>query len=267
MAFTTTLQRTSYFPLFTHKRANSPTRLPITSYFSIPLAHRVHKAIRSAIITSPERETESPSIFSELFPPRQLLVPKLPHPPFHMNAPSHILSPATIHGNDTYAPPCLLGEVEREIPIQSNLDKTLPKQGTLRQNHQGLVYLEVPQFPFHSDTPPLRNAHEPHHPYIPIILPKEFAERKGHGQIEGLDQDFTFTITGVYAVKPTLWPEMETIWYAEVNIPQLEVLREKLMLPTKINSHPFTMIIGVKRKSVGVKKPETYRLNVSCYVA
>ncbi len=63
-------------------------------------------------------EIKEPSkVLSDIAPPRRLLVPELPHPPFRaVKPPRFFWHPAYTAPKDEYAPSCLMSEAKEDLP-------------------------------------------------------------------------------------------------------------------------------------------------------
>jgi hypothetical protein len=230
---------------------------------------------------------EKGNLLLDIFPPRQLLVPSLPHPPFQaVKPPRFFWHPAYISPLDEYAPSCLMSETKEEMPsivynsasVCAYVRNALPQKGILRQDHEGFVYLELPDH-FITDIFPLIHDQEceaislhyldPSPAHIPVILPHEWAQRKGWGEIKELETTFSFEITRLFSLKPIRWPGIEKVYCLSIQSPQLENYRERHLLPSRIRGHDFHVAIAFKKAAEKRSETpkETFRLNVSCFAA
>jgi hypothetical protein len=240
-----------------------------------------------AILKALLERKENSTVLEEILSPRQLLVPKLPHPPFQtVKPPRFFWHPAYTYPKDEYAPSCLIPESKEETPIAIDNSVSicayarhvLPKQGILRQDHEGFVYLELPDH-FITEMYPLIHDQEceavplyyvePSPAHIPVILPHEWAQRKGWGEIKELENHFRFEITTLYSLKPKRWPGVEKVYFFEIKSRELENFREHYLLPSRIRGHQFHVAIACKKaaEKVAAAPRETFRLNVSCFAA
>ncbi len=203
------------------------------------------------------REKERSTILDEVYPPRQLWVPKLPHPPFQTSKPPRFFwHPAYISPKDEYAPSCLMSEAKEDrpkavfnsFPICDYARKALPKKGVLRQDHEGFVYLELPDrfvtdiFPLirgqHCEAVPLSSL-EPSPAHIPVILPHEWDKIKGWGEIDELEKAFSFDIVQLVSLKPKRWPQIETVYFFEI---ESQRHRKLPRAPPSAAAYPRTLL-------------------------
>lgn len=228
------------------------------------------------------------NILSDIVPNRRLQVSQLPYPPFRAAKPPRFFwHPAYTWPRDVYTPSCLMSEAKEAMPtivdnsaiICARARQALPNQGILRQDSEGFVYLELPDafitelFPLISDQEcevvPLYSL-EPSPAYIPVILPHEWAQRKGLGEIKELETTFSFEITRLSSLKPKRWPGIEKAYFLSLKSPQLEAFRERCLLPSFIRGHEFHVAIAYKKAAIKPRSTlpkETFRLNVSCFAA
>ncbi|MBS0603890.1 MAG: hypothetical protein JSS60_02505 [Verrucomicrobia bacterium] len=231
---------------------------------------------------------ETSSVLNDIAPPRKLLVPQLPYPRFQAAKPPRFFwHPSHSSPKDEYAPSCLMSEVKEDLPspiynsasISAYARAALPQKGILRQDHEGFVYLELPDEYITelsplihdpaSETVPLYYL-EPSPAHIPVILPHEWAQRKGWGELKDLDKSFSFKINGVSSLNPKRWPGVEKVYFLRISSPELEKFRERCLLPSRIRGHEFHVAIAYKKAdaaAMAVPKKETFRLNVSCFAA
>jgi hypothetical protein len=148
----------------------------------------------------------------------------------------------------------------RPLPHNRLLLKTLCRGvGTLRQNSQGHVYLDLDnQFilallPYLKSQglirPPYFNLFgAPDGAHIPTIPSREMFFQD-LGVIKELGQQFNFEIEGLYSISsPTAWPEVEEVWFFKVKSQELEKLRRRYFLPNLPSGHPFIIAIAIKPK-------------------
>lgn len=219
--------------------------------------------------------------------PRKLFVERLPDPPFFTYAPPrYFWHPQIARKPYEYVDPKpLLRERKEEIELDkyaytflAYAKSSLPHTGTIHVDGRGFVYVNVsekyidallPLLPSNAERP--SNFYEgPKGAYFALMLPQEMNSKKGLGKFKEIDQEISFIPTGVYSVQPEGWSEMERVWILTLYSPQAEAIRERYLLPSKIRSHEFHIVIGVKRKNQFTKetaKKETFRINVSCYAA
>lgn len=153
----------------------------------------------------------------------------------------------------------------RPVPSSPKILRSICKgHGVLKRNAQGLVYLDIDNrfinmmLPYlkarHLAKPPYFNLfREPNGAHIPVIPAREAAFQY-LDQIEEIGQEFTFEIQGLYSMKPTMWPEVEEVWFFKIHSPQLENLRTRYFLPEHPNGHPLHIAIAVKQKTTVTSK-------------
>jgi len=217
-----------------------------------------------------------------IVPPRQLLVPKLPYPPFFTSSPSPIISKKKFSSIEEPLP--LMAELKEEklqeiLPIKKTFSPPSFRQGILRQSKEGLIYLELSDKDLNIFFS-LLNENEAERAdddeelkilgaHVPVILPDEHQAKKGWDLSKKLGKSFSFSFKSCFSLSyPQEWPEMEKVWYVTIDSPQLKELREQFLLPTTIRGHDFYVLLAFKKKSnSGLNQPSTFRINVSCYAA
>ena len=231
---------------------------------------------------------EKSTVLSNLLPPRKLLVPQLPHPPFQSHRPPRFFwHPAYEPPEDAYTPSCLMSDTKESPPttvyhssdICAYAKRAFPLEGILRKDKDGFVYLELTDA-FILDLFPLINDHtsemvplhlvEPSPAHIPVILPHEWAQCKGWGEIEELGMSIFFEIKNLCSLCPKRWPGVEKVYFLTIQCLTLEELRAHHLLPSRIRGHDFHVAIAVQRTTAPHARSdpkETFRLNVSCFAA
>jgi len=169
----------------------------------------------------------------------------------------------------------------RPVPGNSLFLRSLAKgKGNLRKNSQGLFYLDIDNrfiltlIPYLKAyglvRPPYFNLFSsPDGAHIPVIPPREAAFHYLN-QIEGLDQEFSFEIDGLYSIEPTLWPQVEQVWFFKVRSPALEELRRRNFLISKPGGHSFHIAVAIKPRQTQAKQPQPLplmRINIACLAA
>lgn len=208
------------------------------------------------------------NILDEVSPPRVLYVPQLPHPPFRsVKPPRYFWREGLEVSKDDYAAPCLMSDTPENGPVLIKSSQRLMKRGILRQDDEGYVYLELPESLAAQvfsliGTEAVRDEFV----HIPVILPQEWEQKKGLGAIKELGNSLAFEMNGLYSQRPKSWPGVEKVYFLRVPSSQLESLREKYLLPSKIRGHDFHAVIALKH-GFAPKQNETFRLNVSCFAA
>ncbi len=244
------------------------------------LLFRVFEILRTLL-----EKKEKSTVLHHIAPPRRLSVPQLPHPPFRTGKPPRFFwHPAYPLPSDEYAPSCLMAEAKEGVPnpapyspgICAYVRRALPKNGILKQDSEGFIYLELPD-EFITDLFPLIHDREceavplyqiePSPAHIPVVLPHEWSQKKGWGEIKEMDESFSFEVKGLNSLRPKRWPGVDKVYFLEIISPSLERLRERLLLPSLIRGHPFHVAIAFKKANETLPQKETYRLNVSCFAA
>jgi len=191
-----------------------------------------------------------------LLPPREL-------PPASF-APPRIFS----KGNDLKrtCPPIfqLLTETNemaqaRPVPGRIPLLRSICKgKGTLRQNAQGVVFLDIDSR-FLAMLLPYLKAHgltELLDAHIPVISARESAFHY-LTQIDQIGKEFTFEIEGLFSVVPTSWPEVEQVWFFKLNSPDLENFRRSQFLSSIPGGHPFHIAVAIQPKAAIHQQPQS----------
>lgn len=75
-------------------------------------------------------------------------------------------------------------------------------------------------------------------------------EEKVTGKINELGKYFNFTLGDIKSVNPKEWEDMERVWFIEVDIPDMQILRKKYGLPDtyKDSGHSFHITFACRRK-------------------
>lgn len=153
----------------------------------------------------------------------------------------------------------------------------LPMKGCLKQSENGFVYLDLKNHIIFSlisfldeigvEIPPFFEKNEKIGAHIPVILSDEVNAFKR----EDLGQTFYFAIKGCYSVSPKNWDGIEKVWFLTISCPQLEHLREKYRLPSKIGGHDFTAVFGIRKTHSLFAEPskeESFlRINIAYHYA
>lgn len=169
----------------------------------------------------------------------------------------------------------------RPVPGNSFFLRSLAKgKGILRKNSQGLFYLDIDNrfiltlIPYLKAyglvRPPYFNLFSsPEGAHIPVIPPREAAFHYLN-QIDGLDREFAFEIDGLYSIEPTLWPQVEQVWFFKVRSPALEELRRRNFLIARPGGHSFHIAVAIKPRQTQAKQPQPLplmRINTACLAA
>lgn len=260
-------------------RSSDPVRRMLTEIAS---ANRLHaswpqrvRRILSLVRTEVEKISftdEREVVMPEIVAPRVLAVGQLPEPPFdsqvpprYFPQPSKLANEHLLRENsDTSIHP-----LANTAEILARANASLPLEGILKEDSQGFIYLDLPEAYTQELLPLIREAGAEIPPYfaphIVVVLPLERESRKGLESFQKLGQTLSFELTGCYSLTPRDWNEMERVWVLTVKSPELEAFRTRALLPSKILSHEFHIVIGAAR----AEKPalETFRINVSCFAA
>lgn len=130
----------------------------------------------------------------------------------------------------------------------------LPCKGVLKQKPNGYLYLEVSK-EFISETLPLIEAQGR------IVPPRHYTSKKGIGahisvmyeneqimneiwEIQEVGQEYTFEVLELRTVKISRDNKVKKLWLLALSCPELEALRIKYGLPSKIKGHDFHITIG-----------------------
>lgn len=263
---------------FHHYKAHPRPTKGIERFFSFCF-HGVSKTLKRFFYESPPYNT------SDIVKPKELLVPQLPDPVFVMQEPQRLFFtlPESV-AKDAYSPPCLMREtpyspaqrISREKTLLSLVNNTFPLKGELRKDPTGMMYLFIGNNETHIHPLPkeLLDPSETHllpHPmgtHIPVIMPSEMMQARNLGIQNELGKEFSFSVTGCFSVDTPLHDHVEKAWFLEVESKELTQLREKYLLPSKVGSHSFHIVLSLKKRDrENSVKPTTFRLNVSCYAA
>jgi hypothetical protein len=152
------------------------------------------------------------------------------------------------------------------VPQNAPLMRSLCKgHGVLRQNKQGLIYLDVDNQFITAMTPHLRAKGLIRPPYFNLfiapegahipVVPKREADFHYLDDMKELGGSFSFIIEGLYSSKPDTWPEVEEAWFLKVESPELETLRQRYFLTSRPNGHDFHIVVAVKPREKGMIKP------------
>ncbi len=169
----------------------------------------------------------------------------------------------------------------RPVPGNSLLLRSLCKgTGILRQNQQGLVYLDVdnrfismmlPYLKAHGlARPPYFNLFgSPEGAHVPVIPAREISFHYLE-QIEHLGQRFAFEVEGLYSMEPISWPEVEQVWFFKLRSEELENLRQRYFLPALPGGHSFHIAVAVKPRVAVADTPHLLplmRINIALTAA
>lgn len=145
----------------------------------------------------------------------------------------------------------------RPVPHRAPLLRSLCKgKGVLRQNEQGLVYLDIDNrfiammLPYLTMAglvrPPYFNLFgAPNGAHAPVISARE-AGFQYLADIEQIGEEFSFEIEGLFSMEPISWPEVEQVWFFQLRSEGLENFRRRHFLPSLPGGHPFHIAVAVK---------------------
>lgn len=167
----------------------------------------------------------------------------------------------------------------RPVPGSTLLIRSLCKgKGVLKQNKQGLVFLDIDNRFIGSLLPYLKAYGLVRPPYFNLfalpdgahipVIPHREVEFQYLNLIEELGKEFTFEIEGLYSVEPSSWPEVEQVWFFKVKSEGLEKLRRKYFLPAIPNGHPFHIAVAVKQRALTQPNAQpSMRINIAFIAA
>lgn len=212
-----------------------------------------------------------------------------PPPPLFSTSPPRYFFKGTLNADPQKNPPpipyLLIETYEiaqpRPVPGNSLLLRSLCKgKGILKQNKQGLIYLDIDNrfisafFPYlkayNLVRPPYFNLFStPKGAHIPVIPARE-ASLHYLDAIKEIGKEFSFEIEGLYSLEPTLWPEVEQVWFFKIHSPELEELRRRYFLTEKPGGHSFSIAVAIKPHPFLAKQPFSYpmmRINIAFLAA
>jgi hypothetical protein len=265
-----------YFQL--HTKQNAPANRNKLDRFLSFCFYRVSKTVETFLYEAPPFDT------SGIVAPKVLQVPQLPYPAFVTEAPPlsfFIQKPPEVKSE--YSPPCLLTETPPVTPeILSNEKDILAKmhsmKGALRKDRSGMIYLTLEGNDNESLIRELvakgmgtKVSDFLEHPlglHIPAFLPEETGKAKSLGILKELHGNFSFSARRVYSIDTPTHEGIEKSIYLHIESKELMELREKYLLPARLNGNSFHMVLLLKKREPLAKPPlSTFRLNVSCYAA
>jgi len=202
--------------------------------------------------------------------PRLLQVPKLPDPAFSIPPPRSHFAPESGQTADLPLIPDMKENDPRPVAngnaIVAYAQTALPQKGMLRQDKDGSVYLEVSP-KYHREILPLlhEDGIDPGPLKIAVVLAEEWQEKQGWGEIKEIGKTFSFTLSGLYCLKPLFWPQTEQVWFFSLHCPALQQLRQKHLLA---GMRPLYLTLASrKEKRRRPEEKKLFRINVSCYAA
>ena len=153
--------------------------------------------------------------------------------------------------------------IARPVPHNTSLIRSLCKgRGRLRQNKEGLIYLDVHNQFILAMTPYLKAEGLVRPPYFSIfstpegahipVIPKREADFHYLDECKEIDREFSFEIEGLYSMKPDSWQEVEEVWFFKVKSPELEALRRRYFLTALPGGHDFHIAVAVKPRPKGM---------------
>lgn len=219
--------------------------------------------------------------FHKIFTKRSVTPPKLSFQP-----PRYFAASVSDHDKNRSSQPFfyLLTETNenprpRLLPNHPKLLRMLCHgQGILRQNMQGLTYLDIdnqfimallPYITRQGLTPPphFNALSSPNGAHIPVIPSRE-ARFRDISLVKETGQIFSFEIEGYYSVEPASWPGIQQIWFFRVHSPELERLRRKYFLPAIPGGHPFVIANAVQpNNKIHSNTLPTMRISPTAYAA
>jgi hypothetical protein len=237
-----------------------------------------------SILGNLKKKIASSSKYSSLFSNRpRLPTPEVPEgiasrPPRYFSRGNIDLDPRK---NPTPIPYLLFESSEtakaRPVPGNSFLLRSLCKgKGVLKQNKQGFVYLDVDNHFINAMLPFLQLQGLVRPPYFNLfgtpegahiaVIPARESAFHYLTQFREIGQEFPFEIEGLYSLEPTLWPEVEQVWFFKVHSSNLETLRRRYFLTEKPGGHSFHIAVAIKPRPMQAKKAHplpTMRINIA----
>lgn len=163
------------------------------------------------------------------------------------------------------------------VPGSSLFLRSLCKgRGTLHQNQKGFIYLDIEDrfilslIPYLKVLglikPPYFNLFTPPEgAHVPVISAHEAAFYNSSNLAE-TGKEFSFEIEGLYSMEPTLWPEVEQVWFFKLHSPELEAFRKSRFLLPRPGGHSFHIAVAIKPHS-NAKPLPLMRVNISYLAA
>jgi hypothetical protein len=147
--------------------------------------------------------------------------------------------------------------VARPVPDNSSLIRSLCKgKGTLKQNEEGLTYLDVDNHFISAMMPYLKRQGLIQPPYFNVfgpsvgahvpVIPKREADFHYLAPIKELTHEFSFEIEGLYSLRPDTWPEVKEVWFFKIRSPELEALRRRYFLTERPLGHSFHIAVAIQ---------------------
>ncbi len=227
--------------------------------------------------------------FAESRPVSLSTSPRLPppvEPPPASFSPPRYFSRGTLDRKEREPISYLLMETNERadaklVPGNTHLFRSLCRgKGVLKQNSQGLVYLDIDNrfitmmLPYLKAQglirPPYFNLFQtPEGAHIPVISSRETSFHYLE-EIEGLGKEISFEIEGLYSMEPSSWPEVEQVWFFKVRSSGLEEFRRRQFLTEHPGGHAFHIAIAIKPRVGKVHPPRSVplmRINVAFLAA
>ena len=233
-------------------------RFPLLSLFYVWTFGAVLSALRDKIAGQPVRR--APRLSTR----PQLQAPLLPPPGSYR--PALYFAKGALDNDPKKNPTPILyllmetreTALPRPVPGNPLLLRSICKgKGVLKKNKQGMIYLDIDNrfitamIPFLKAyglvRPPYFNlfGNAPDGAHIPVITHRETTFHY-IGDLPELGQEFSFEIEGLYSIEPTLWPEVEQVWFFQIRSPELEALRRRAFLVPTPGCHPFHIAVAIK---------------------
>ena len=129
----------------------------------------------------------------------------------------------------------------------------------MKQTKDGFVYIDLEDAYIHQlkallpektlQPPPFFETQDPIGAHIGVILEKEAQTHNLFNQIEEINTPFSFKITGCFVTYPQAWDGVKKVWFLTVKCSELEHLREKYSLPSKIGGHDFMIPFAIQKQT------------------
>tara|TARA_Y100000310_G_scaffold13838_1_gene14136 strand:- start:17388 stop:17957 length:570 start_codon:yes stop_codon:yes gene_type:complete len=136
--------------------------------------------------------------------------------------------------------------------------KNISLTGTLKQNSEGFVYIDIPDDFLFGLFKLLDEGEAKKPPYFGkgskkvgahiSVMNGEEVEENGIKKITELGKEYDFELGKLKSVDPEGWNEMSQVYFLEVKCPELEKLRQKYKLPKKIRGHEFHITFGIEKE-------------------
>ncbi len=152
-----------------------------------------------------------------------------------------------------------------EAEIIDYITETLPLYGNLNCDDRGFIYLDIVNEYIYELLPFLETSGVQPPPYFDGIFHNGahvsvalISEKYLTPDIQSLQEEISFSITGCYFVEPQNWTDIEKLWFLTIDSPKLLEIREELGLSPKIDGREFNITIGVKKRFLSIHEILTH---------